>query len=282
MSLIRILNEKDFFENAKMGHILRPANFSMIFIRSGSIHLEINNQSVSYVEDHVLLISSHNSYKLSHYTDDLKIYMLIYNRETIREKIHFNFSRYDVYRIINAEKNQNIFNPDKVIFDQLTGLVELMIYQTDLENRQSFFHEQIILSIFSTITYKLMDSLEIQLQFDRKRNARKEEITLQFLELATDYYKTEKELDFYAKKLNISIKYLSICVKEITDIAPSVFIATALLNEAKTLLFSSKDTITRIAEELNFSDQYAFGKFFKKHTGLSPKNYRNKHEVTLF
>jgi hypothetical protein len=45
--------------------------------------------------------------------------------------------------------------------------------------------------------------------------------------------------------------------------------------EAKTLLKSGKLTIQQISEQLNFSNQSFFGKFFKRCAGMSPKDYMN-------
>jgi YesN/AraC family two-component response regulator len=156
------------------------------------------------------------------------------------------------------------------------GLVKLLNYYTNHDIKFSS-QEQIIIALFTAIIHILMDSLVEKLQSETKINTRKEEIVLRFIELVSIHFKTKKRLGFYAEKLHISIKYLSICVKEITHRPPTEFIANALTNEAKTLLLSTKKTISDISSELSFSDQYAFGKFFKKHTGLSPKNYRIKN-----
>ena len=86
-------------------------------------------------------------------------------------------------------------------------------------------------------------------------------------------------LKFYADKLLISSKYLSNTVREITNQPPSKFITEALLNNAKILLLNSDNSIKEISNELDFSDQYAFGKFFKKHTGLSPSNFKKTNKL---
>lgn len=277
MLFIKILTEKDFFKNAKEGYILRPSGNGVIFLINGLIEMEINGKPVSYENEHIILISKKNIYKLIRFTNTLKMYILIHYREITREKIHFNFSRYDVYQIINAEKNQNILKLEKVAFNQTVELVKVLDYHINHNTKKSSFQEQIIIALFTTIIYTLMDSLMEKLNSETKLNTRKEEITLRFIELVSIHFRTEKELSFYAKNLHISIKYLSICVKEITHRPPTEFIANALTNEAKTLLLSTKKTISDISSELSFSDQYAFGKFFKKHTGLSPKNYRIKN-----
>jgi AraC family transcriptional activator of pobA len=281
MHLIKILNEKNFFEKAKPGNLFRPSGFSIIFMIEGFIQLEINGKLVFYEKEHVVLISPQNIYKLIHYSDTLKIYILIHNREAVREKINFDFNRYDAYREINAEKNYNILKLEKIVFDQLLGLVNLLHYHINSITKKSSFREQIIIAVFSTIIYTLIDTLTEKIYSDSKFDSRKEEITILFIEMVSEHFKTEKELSFYAEKLHISIKYLSISVKETTNTPPTTFIANTLLNEAKVLLLSTKKTISIIAAELNFSDQYAFGKFFKKHTDLSPRNYRNRNKTTL-
>lgn len=89
----------------------------------------------------------------------------------------------------------------------------------------------------------------------------------------------KKELSFYAESLLISVKYLSNCVREITKSPPTSFIADALMNEAKVILLHPNNTGGMIAGELGFSDQYSFGKFFKKHTRLSPLNFRKRNHL---
>ena len=48
------------------------------------------------------------------------------------------------------------------------------------------------------------------------------------------------------------------------------------LKEAKLLIKNTKKTLTSIAEELNFESIHYFTRFFKKLTGLSPKEYRKE------
>ncbi|MBQ2133511.1 MAG: helix-turn-helix domain-containing protein [Bacteroidales bacterium] len=47
--------------------------------------------------------------------------------------------------------------------------------------------------------------------------------------------------------------------------------------KAKVLLRTPQLTIKEITDKLKFADQSSFGKFFKKHTGISPKKYREDY-----
>ena len=105
----------------------------------------------------------------------------------------------------------------------------------------------------------------------------KEEIIKQFFKLITQYCKDQHEVSFYAKELCITPEYLSRIMKKTTGKTVNKWIAHALIAEAKILLRNPEVTIQQIADILNFSDQSSFGKFFKRHRGITPLEYRNKN-----
>ena len=78
----------------------------------------------------------------------------------------------------------------------------------------------------------------------------------------------------YADRLNVSPAHLTRMVKEVTDKTASEWIADSLVNEIKFLLHHPGNSIQAIASEVRFSDQAALSKFFKKHTGMTPGEYR--------
>ncbi|MDE6010188.1 MAG: helix-turn-helix domain-containing protein [Muribaculaceae bacterium] len=100
-------------------------------------------------------------------------------------------------------------------------------------------------------------------------------ITDRFIRLVQEHFRTERFLDFYAEKLDITPKHLSRTIKTQTGASPVEWINRFVILEAKVMLRSSNLNIQQIAEELNFPSQSFFGKYFKKATGKSPKDYRN-------
>lgn len=103
-----------------------------------------------------------------------------------------------------------------------------------------------------------------------------ERLFQQFITLLTRHYKREHTIDFYARSLSISPSYLSRIIRQTTHKTAGYFINGLLYAEACRLLRHTDRTIQAIADELYFSDQSAFGKFFKANTGLSPLQYRNR------
>jgi YesN/AraC family two-component response regulator len=90
------------------------------------------------------------------------------------------------------------------------------------------------------------------------------------------HYREQRGLDFYADKLCITPKHLSKVIKAISDKPANDWIDEHVVLEAKALLKSTNMTIEQISDELNFPSQSFFGKYFKRVTGMSPKEYKLK------
>lgn len=89
-------------------------------------------------------------------------------------------------------------------------------------------------------------------------------------------FKTERSVGYYAGRLCVSPKHLSAVVKEVSGRTAGEWIDSYVVNEIKRLLVSTDMSIQEISCKLNFVNQSFFGKYFKSHTGLSPRDFRNK------
>lgn len=102
-----------------------------------------------------------------------------------------------------------------------------------------------------------------------------ERISQDFGQLVLDNYAAEKNVAFYASKLGITPAYLSTIVKQTTGRTCMEIIANMVIMDAKAQLKSTNLPIYQIADSLNFSNVSFFGKYFKRHVGISPLEYRN-------
>jgi len=112
---------------------------------------------------------------------------------------------------------------------------------------------------------------------ENRKMTRREIIVEKFLKLAQNNYKRERGLEFYAQKLCITTRYLSKVIKETSGKPANDWIDEYVTLEAKALLKSTEMTIDQVSEELNFPSQSFFGKYFKRVTGMSPKEYKRKY-----
>lgn len=96
-----------------------------------------------------------------------------------------------------------------------------------------------------------------------------------FLRLVQENFRKVRFLDYYADRLELTPKHLSRIIKQHTGFTAVEWINRYVILEAKVMLSSTNMNVQQIAEELNFPSQSFFGKYFKKATGLSPKDFRN-------
>ena len=104
---------------------------------------------------------------------------------------------------------------------------------------------------------------------------RKEDVFYRFLLLVEANFQMERSVNFYADSLNITPKHLSAVAKETSGHTAGEWIDSYVVMEAKMLLNNSELSIQEISTRLNFANQSFFGKYFKHHTGMSPRAYRS-------
>jgi len=111
---------------------------------------------------------------------------------------------------------------------------------------------------------------------NNKKLSHQEAFVEKFLNLVRIHYRVERGLEFYANKLNITPKHLSKILKATGGKPANDWIDEHVTQEAKALLKSTNMTVDQISNELNFPSQSFFGKYFKRVTGMSPKEYKEK------
>ncbi|WP_227472082.1 helix-turn-helix domain-containing protein [Parabacteroides bouchesdurhonensis] len=108
----------------------------------------------------------------------------------------------------------------------------------------------------------------------------KDTLLFLFIQLLDKHCKEEHSVAFYARELCITPEYLSRILKDFSGKTVNKWIAEALMREAEICLRDPEFTVQQVADMLNFSDQSSFGKFFKKHKGVSPLMYRANIDVS--
>ena len=277
--MISVFTERALLRKVKLGDSFSPQKTTIVIIEKGSISIKSNELIHHYKKGNLGMIIPNNVYKVNAFTDDVKAYFILIDRDELNNQTSFAFNKYEMQQALRSSNN-NIEKVSDNAFAHILNLCEQLFYYNQ-EEKEITFSQQIKLSLFTSLVYILVGDF---LQGKGKdinilKNSRKETITMKFLQLVSINFMKEKELKFYADKLLISSKYLSNTVREITNQPPSKFITEALLNNAKLLLLNSDNSIKEISNELDFSDQYAFGKFFKKHTGLSPSNFKKTNKL---
>lgn len=102
-------------------------------------------------------------------------------------------------------------------------------------------------------------------------------VTKAFRQLLEKNYSTINKPRYFADALNISPSYLRECVRSATGISVSEHIHNRIILEAKRLMFHSDKTVKEIAVHLGYEDFSYFSRLFKKTSGFTAQEFRNKN-----
>ena len=96
------------------------------------------------------------------------------------------------------------------------------------------------------------------------------------LRLLSEHYKTERSVEFYADKMNLTPKHLSRVVRNFSGKSVHQWIDNFVVLEIKNLLKHSDMSIQQISYDLNFPNPSFMGQYFKRITGKTPGEYRRE------
>lgn len=150
----------------------------------------------------------------------------------------------------------------------LEGLLRriLFLYRESYAQPNNYFLIQQYLSTFlAEATVMLSEKPQV---------SRENPILLRFQQLVSKYFKESRSVSFYADLIHISPNHLNKVVKTETGKSASHLIDEVCILEAKVLLGQTTLAIQEVALALGFEDPSYFNRYFKKHAGISPRNYR--------
>ena len=96
-----------------------------------------------------------------------------------------------------------------------------------------------------------------------------------FTELLELHFVEYAYADLFADVLNINQKKLNHIARQFTGKTACQLVEEKIVSETIKLLITTTTQIHVIAAKLGYEDQYYFSRMFKRHTGHSPRHYRN-------
>jgi AraC-like DNA-binding protein len=148
------------------------------------------------------------------------------------------------------------------------------LLKTKAADKQNKYRRKLVSTLILAMFYDLSNVVQRMLNTDSMRQTRAEIIFTKFIKLLEGNFKQERRVGWYAEQLNITPKYLSETIKNVSRRTPNEWIDNYVTIEMRIQLRNSTKSIKEIAEEMNFANQSFLGKYFKEHVGISPSEYR--------
>ena len=251
--------------------------FIMLMLSGTPVNIEINQDTYTirpgcFVDIFPGFVVNFNS----QLPNDIDMYAMFFDTK-FSQNININMTSIALPSIVERPKPVSQLSKDECKL--LCKYFELLHINT-IDGTNTQINKTIATSLVAAMFYQLV-------QFYHKRLAgelnsspkmqlpgRRHDYVREFVKLVHLHYTRERAVSFYADKLFISPKYLSLLVKEATGRSAAKWIDEFVLMEAKNMLRFSGKNIQQVAYALNFPTQSSFGKYFKHLTGMSPTEYQ--------
>ncbi|MEG0789288.1 MAG: helix-turn-helix domain-containing protein [Alistipes sp.] len=264
-----VITSLDAQSNTTSNYPAAIDGFSAVIMMAGEATVSIDMETYNIRPNMLVFFNPDCIIKTVHCSADATAYLLAFSKSFVNDiqidistslPIYMRFGKAPVLEV----------TPDDV--NEIRQLFQLI--KTMLQSNKERYRHQIIRTLFTTMFYFITE-ITLREQHREQRQGRCEILFEEFVQLLQQHNSHARNVGFYAQQLNISPKYLSSVVKEVSGQTAAKWIDESVILEAKTLLKYSGKSIQEIAYQLNFSTQSFFGKYFKQHTGSSPSRYKH-------
>lgn len=265
--LVADLNSQDVFLNDPV----RVNALQVLLVLEGSIDLSIDYVLFQASTNTLVTIMPTHITKVMKYSPNFKGRLMAVSRAFLEQSMMPNHSS-SMIQYMKIRKNPTILLQESEIktLDECMLRLRQTILQTS-HHLQRLLIQNTLMGFFIEMGNIFSERKEYNTP---PSLTRKEELFESFLRILYMYCKEQHVVSFYAEQLYITPQYLSLILKKLTGRSANKWIDEALMQEAKILLKAPQATVQQVADALHFSDQSTFGKFFKKHAGMSPMEYR--------
>lgn len=251
-------------------HSCRTEGGAILFCRRGSATVTVDQLRDRVTRDTLLLLLPGSILHLNERTDDFRVRFCAFSLELFSEAAY----RLDpsFFHILHAHAIIRL--PDRII-EGVRNWFQMASYT--YRDRGNIFRNTIIRNRLQNVLLEAFDKTQrfapdVHSQTGTTRQA---DLFQRFVALVHEHCTEQREVAFYADRLCISTRYLSTIIRSVAHSTAKEFIDRSVVLEIKMLLGSTELSVQEIAYRLHFPDQSYLGRFFKKHTGVSPTEFRN-------
>lgn len=252
------------------GNLHTHTYYLILWIKRGKGTHRINFENIPIEDNQLFFIAPgelHDVHYENGYFDDIAIPFT----ESLLNLLPLNVSNWIRFELFN--------NIEKSIIATIDAKTAIVLNKW-IEDFNSFIYERTddtdycLAALLSVILLYLKGHASWNNEF-KKHDLEKLKIFYSFRKLIEDKLEETHSPAQYSLDLGIAEYKLAAITKEIYGTSPKKLINNEILLRAKKLLGENKLIIKEIAEKMGFKDAPQFVNFFKKETGMTPKQFKD-------
>jgi len=235
---------------------------------AGNAEIEVDLRSYRFAKNDIIIVFPGQILACNDKSDDFSVCYFSFSNQLIDDILYrlptafIGFLKENVrYRLPEEEK-------DEMLTEYIT-----VLHRKFCDTR-NVCRSEIITNLLHNFYLDLYNKVVMGNRILTRERKHKKELQEEFFQLVKTHT-NNREVAFYAEKLSITPKYLSIITKESTGSSAKELIDKFAITELKLRLKSSSMQLKEMADELSYPGEAFLCKFFKKHTGMTPSHYRN-------
>lgn len=244
---------------------------AILICREGTATLRVNFNDWELYQGAVITLFPGDVVLLKSWSPQFRVEMMTFSPALLREaSLQLEQTVYSALREDRCRQDTPVVT---AIIDNMFALLRLYFSQP-----KCTCVEQLVLLQLKAFFIGFHEYLQRNPQYrpDEVRSRRVRELFNQFMMLVERDYKVSRDVCYYANLMNVSAKYLTNIVRQVTPHTPKTVIDQYAVLQIKAQLQYSSKSVKEIAWEYHFTDVSFFCRYYKKHTGKTPQQQRRE------
>ncbi len=243
--------------------------YAIFLVVEGKARIEINGKAYEISKEDLFICPPNNIVEHGLMSVDFKGYFIFVSSAYVQR----------IMPLQNAWSFKDVFEKNPIC-SLLPKEVEVFLQYYDLlcskVQDSNPAQKRVIDTLVLAFVYDMENSLNRVVRDKQRPLTSGESIYRRFIDLLESSYPKQRTVSYYADCLHVTPKYLSSVCKQVGNKRPSDIIDSYVLKDIDRLMKHTAKSIKEIACELEFPNLSFFGKYVRKHSGLSPKAYREQ------
>lgn len=241
----------------------------LIVCEKGYFCFDVDKKKFTARAGETVFLSEGNNFSIGELSDDLRVSILFYHIDPIREILGSSIVAMYLYTTLTPEPCYVWTSGEE---GDLARYIALL--GRHRKSAQNPFDNHECKLLLLALTYRLCSIYSRRIIEEKNVAGHKIDTFIKLIRLIEKYYMQERGVAFYADKLCLSPKYLSALSKSVCGYTVQELVFRAIIRKSIFWLKNTNKSVQEISDDLNFPNASFFGTFFKKQTGLAPSYYR--------
>lgn len=241
----------------------------LIVCEKGYFCFDVDKKKFTARAGETVFLSEGNNFSIGELSDDLRVSILFYHIDPIREILGSSIVAMYLYTTLTPEPCYVWTSGEE---SDLARYIALL--GRHRKSAQNPFDNHECKLLLLALTYRLCSIYSRRIIEEKNVAGHKIDTFIKLIRLIEKYYMQERGVAFYADKLCLSPKYLSALSKSVCGYTVQELVFRAIIRKSIFWLKNTNKSVQEISDDLNFPNASFFGTFFKKQAGLAPSYYR--------